>query len=81
MVSVREIRRQAVRKFRCPRCGKPVTQTITFTRTPSLFDVNASGRPKTTAGYRAELAAEARAWEQATELCDRCAGARTKVTT
>ena len=77
MVSVREIRRQAVRKFRCPRCGKPVT----FTRTPSLFDVNASGRPKTTADYRAELAAEARAWEQATELCDRCAGARTKVRT
>lgn len=46
----------------CPVCGKKATRSWTVTHTVSPFNVNEDGRPRTATEVRAQVRAEANAW-------------------
>lgn len=58
--------------FKCVGCGKRRTRKQTFWATANPFNRHKNGRPKTPAEVRADVQAEARAWEKSTKTCATC---------
>lgn len=57
-------------KCRC--CGKRLRRTKTFRQSISMFNLNASGEPKTSVEIHAELSKDVKAWEAKKEICGEC---------
>lgn len=54
-------------------CGKTVRRSTTLSQTVNPFNKNADGQPKTEQEIRAELKAEAEAWQPTNDIHAECA--------
>lgn len=66
-----EVKLPEKRSLKCRECGKRFTRSMTFMQTLNPFNTNAEGFPKSYPEIRAELRAEADAW-QPSDLCTAC---------
>lgn len=74
-VTFDKIEARGVVKFTCAKCKKKRTRTRTFWMTANPFNRDSKGVPKSRDRVRADVNAEARAWEKTVTMCARCDGA------